>query len=170
MLRRQHCRERIPEQRHRFELLAETEVRKADLDLAALQHRGDARIAHRRVLGFELLHQRGKCLAAHGRKRADAHDAALQLLHLKGFVCKRHLRIADILDVRIHLFAVGRQLDAVFFPQHERQPDLLLNGLDRLTDRALGIVQDLCRFGKALARNSLTEHLILGRQWYHLFL
>lgn len=152
-------------------------MRKADLDLAALQHRGDARIlaliehkAHRRVLGFELLHQRGKCLAAHGRKRTDAHDAALQLLHFKGLVRKRQLRIADILDVRIHLFAVGRQLDAILFPQHERQPDLLLNGLDRLTDRALGIVQDLCRLGKALVRHGLTKRLILGRQWYHLFL
>ena len=82
----------------------------------------------------------------------------------------RTRRIADILDVRIHLFAVRRQLDVVLFPQHERQPDLLLNGLDRLTDRALGMVQDLCRLGKALVRNGLTEHLILGRQWYHLFL
>ena len=90
----------------------------------------------------------------------DLDNTVFQPPHFPFLPLKRLLRLVNLLKIRQISRTVHRQQRSVLSPVNERCPRLLLQRLDRLAHRALGITQKLRRLRKAPRFYDFTENSV----------
>ena len=158
-----HCRERTEQRGTASNSSQKPRCEKLDLDLcrfaASRRCSYTALIEHKSAptgaLGFELLHQRGGRLATHGSETRRCATMPPCSCSISKRLCASASSASQIFWMYGYTFCRRTSARCRLFPQHERQPDLPApTAPDRLTDRALGMVQDLAASVKLLCETA----------------
>ena len=156
MTDRQHRLVLVPLEQHRIEFRQRRQPQKAAVDPPFVDPALHLAVIAEQHFTFDagvVSLQSGKQLRqpvyGDARKGADAHNAALDPFHAADLPLKLGIPAQQPAQIRQKLLPRRGQADAVFAPLEQRHAPFALEIRHHLADGGLGIVERLCRFGKA---------------------
>ena len=126
---------------------------------------------HRGILLLKSFHQRRQQRPADTGKSADADGGIFQPRHFVFFLFQRLFGSINRLNIGKILLAVGRQADTALFSVDQSHSQLIFDGFNGLTHRALGITEEVGGLGKTPQFQNFAKNTVSGNhcRFLHLF-